>query len=114
LLRSTKVDELPQLLNVVLGQMSFVGPRPEVPGYVRLYTPEQRAVLRLRPGITSPVAYTYVSENYLLGAHADPEAHYVQDVMPDKIRIGLEYAEQATLWRDFVVILKTLLSIARR
>jgi lipopolysaccharide/colanic/teichoic acid biosynthesis glycosyltransferase len=113
-LRRCKVDELPQLLNVIRGEMSLVGPRPEVPEYVRLYTPEQREVLRLTPGVTSPVVFKHEGESELLGAHADPEALYVQDVMPDKIRMGLEYARQANLWRDFVVILKTLVLIAGR
>jgi len=107
-LRGTKIDELPQLLNVVLGQMSLVGPRPEVPEYVRLYTSEQRAVLNLMPGITDPASIKYARESELLGESADPETHYKQHVMPDKIRLNLEYAAHANVWTDFLLILKTL------
>jgi len=113
LLRSTKVDELPQLLNVVLGQMSLVGPRPEVPEYVRLYTTEQAVVLNLVPGITDPASVKYAQESELLGASEDPEAHYVQHVMPDKIRLNLEYAARANVGTDLGVVLKTLLRIVR-
>jgi len=114
LLRSTKIDELPQLLNVVLGQMSLVGPRPEVPEYVRLYTSEQRAVLNLMPGITDPASIKYARESELLGESEDPETHYVQHVMPDKIRLNLEYAARANVWTDFLLILKTLIKITGR
>jgi lipopolysaccharide/colanic/teichoic acid biosynthesis glycosyltransferase len=113
-LRRTKIDELPQLLNVVLGQMSLVGPRPEVPQYVRLYTTEQRAVLDLMPGITDPASVKYARESELLGEAEDPEAHYAQQVMPDKIRLNLEYAVRANVWTDFLLILKTLARITRR
>lgn len=113
-LRRTKIDELPQLLNVVLGHMSLVGPRPEVPEYVRLYTSEQRAVLNLVPGITDPASLKYARESELLGESEDPEAHYVQHVMPDKIRLNLEYAAHASVWTDFLLILKTLARITRR
>ena len=113
LLRGSKVDELPQLLNVIKGEMSLVGPRPEVPEYVRLYTPEQSAVLSLVPGITDPASIKYASESELLGASEDPEAHYVEHVMPNKIRLNLEYAARASVWTDFRVILATLARIAR-
>jgi lipopolysaccharide/colanic/teichoic acid biosynthesis glycosyltransferase len=114
LLRRSKIDELPQLLNVIRGEMSLVGPRPEVPEYVRLYTPEQRAVLNLVPGITDPASVKYAQESELLGAAESPEASYVQHVMPDKIRMNLEYAAHANRWTDFVLVLKTLGRIARR
>jgi lipopolysaccharide/colanic/teichoic acid biosynthesis glycosyltransferase len=113
LLRRTKLDELPQLFNVIAGEMSLVGPRPEVSRYVELYTPEQRAVLDLTPGITDPASIRYVDEARLLGAAADPHQLYVDDIMPAKIRLNLEYAAGATVMSDFRVILLTLARLAR-
>jgi len=113
-LRRAKLDELPQLLNVLRGEMSLVGPRPEVPKYVRLYTPAQRAVLNLQPGITDPASIKYALENDLLGASATPDSDYVNLIMPDKIGINLAYAARANLWTDFVTILRTLFRIAVR
>mgnify|MGYP001039078064 CR=1 FL=1 len=106
--RKYKLDELPQLLNVLTGEMSLVGPRPEVPDYVALYTPEQRAVLELRPGITDPASIQYKNENELLAQAPDPERAYVQEIAPEKIRLNLEYAAQATIGSDFAIILRTL------
>jgi lipopolysaccharide/colanic/teichoic acid biosynthesis glycosyltransferase len=114
ILRSTKVDELPQLLNVIRGEMSLVGPRPEVPEYVKLYTPEQRAVLDLVPGITDPASIKYALENDLLGESSQPESDYVNHIMPDKIRINLGYAAQADIWTDFRVVLATFSRIATK
>ena len=107
-LRRWKLDELPQLINVVLGEMGFVGPRPEVPRYVDLYSPEQRRVLELRPGITDLASIAYRNESELLQEQEDPEAFYIDQVMPDKIRINLDYASRASLWRNIKVILATL------
>jgi lipopolysaccharide/colanic/teichoic acid biosynthesis glycosyltransferase len=107
-LRRWKLDELPQLLNVLLGQMSFVGPRPEVPRYVALYTEEQRRVLELRPGITDIASIAYRNESELLEGQEDPEAYYIQRILPDKIRMNLDYAGRATIWRNIKVILATL------
>lgn len=107
-LRRTKVDELPQLLNVLAGEMSFVGPRPEVPRYVTLYTPEQRRVLDLVPGITDVASITYRDEEGLLAAADDPGRTYVEEIMPAKIALNLEYAGRATVGRDLLVILRTL------
>lgn len=109
-LRKTKADEFPQLLNVLRGDMSLVGPRPEVPKYVAMYTPEQREVLNLVPGITDPASLKYRNESELLASAPDPLAMYVTDVMPDKIRINLEYAKDATLWTDINLIVKTILA----
>jgi lipopolysaccharide/colanic/teichoic acid biosynthesis glycosyltransferase len=114
LLRRCKVDELPQLLNVIKGEMSLVGPRPEVPEYVRLYTPEQSAVLNLVPGMTDPASIKYALESVLLGASANPKASYVEQIMPDKIRMNFEYAAGANRWTDFLLVLKTLAKIAQR
>ena len=107
-LRSWKLDELPQLINVLVGEMGFVGPRPEVPRYVALYTEAQRQVLDLRPGITDLASITYRNESELLKTSADPEAFYIQHVLPDKIRINLDYAARATISRNLKVILATL------
>jgi lipopolysaccharide/colanic/teichoic acid biosynthesis glycosyltransferase len=107
-LRATKVDELPQLLNVWLGEMSLVGPRPEVQKYVNLYTEDQRRVLELRPGITDLASVKYRRESEVLAAADDPDRAYVEEIMPEKIQINLEYAAQASLWGDFRVILMTL------
>ena len=106
-LRRFKLDELPQLVNVLRGEMSLVGPRPEVPEYVARYTPEQRAVLELMPGITDPASIKYRNESELLAQSADPEASYVNRIMPDKIRMNLEYARRANALTDLGVILRT-------
>ncbi len=112
-LRRTKLDELPQLLNVLAGEMSLVGPRPEVERYVRLYTPEQRRVLEMPPGITDPASLRYVDESEVLGRADDPHRAYVEQIMPDKIRLNLEYAGRATLLSDFGVLLRTVARLAR-
>lgn len=113
-LRRFKLDELPQLLNVVAGEMGLVGPRPEVACYVDLYTSEQRQVLDLLPGITDPASVKYRNESELLGQTDDPEHLYVQEIMPEKIRLNLEYARRATLPSDVMVILSTFVKIADR
>ena len=113
-LRKYKLDELPQLINVVLGDMSLVGPRPEVPRYVALYDERQRRVLDVRPGITDPASIAYRNENALLAAAADPEATYVAEVMPAKLEINLAYLERRSLLRDVGVILQTLAAVVRR
>lgn len=107
-LRATKVDELPQLINVWLGDMSLVGPRPEVQKYVDLYTEDQRRVLELRPGITDLASVKYRRESELLAASKDPDRTYVEAIMPEKLRINLDYAAHASLPGDFRVILMTL------
>jgi len=111
LLRKFKLDELPQLINVLKCEMSLVGPRPEVEKYVNLYTNEQREVLNLYPGITDPASIEYVNESELLAQSTDPEKLYVEKIMPEKIRINLEYAGKASWWTDFLVIVKTLARI---
>ncbi|MGB9430432.1 MAG: sugar transferase [Gammaproteobacteria bacterium] len=108
MLRKYKLDELPQLLNVLIGHMSLVGPRPEVAKYVALYNAEQRKVLDLMPGITDPASIAYRDESRLLSKSPDPERLYMEIIMPEKIRINLEYAQHATLWSDMRVMLLTL------
>jgi len=110
-LRKAKLDELPQLFNVLRGEMSLVGPRPEVPRYVGFYSEEQRRVLELKPGITDPASILYRNENDLLDGVPDPEKVYVEQIMPDKIRLNLEYAARASFWSDLGVILRTLARI---
>ncbi len=112
-LRKSKLDELPQLLNVVRGEMSLVGPRPEVRRYVDLYTEEQRRVLDLVPGITDPASVKYRNESEMLAAEGDPEAAYIERIMPDKIRINLDYAARATVWSDLGVVLSTFARVLR-
>lgn len=107
-IRKHKLDELPQLINVLKGDMSFVGPRPEVRKYVELYTDEQLRVLNVRPGITDPASIQYSNENELLEKSENPEQYYIDTVMPDKLRINLEYLERRTLWSDFKVIIQTI------
>ena len=107
-IRKLKLDELPQLWNVLTGDMSLVGPRPEVPRYVSRYTPAQARVLELMPGITDRASIAYRNESELLASAHDPEQLYVAQIMPDKIRLNLEYAAQATVWTDFRTILVTL------
>jgi lipopolysaccharide/colanic/teichoic acid biosynthesis glycosyltransferase len=110
-LRKTKLDELPQLINVVLGEMSFVGPRPEVPKYVNLYNEAQKRVLELMPGITDPASMKYRNENELLATSDNPENTYIKEIMPEKISINLEYGLNANLITDFSVIIKTILGM---
>ena len=108
LLRKTKSDELPQLLNVLVGHMSLVGPRPEVPQYVQMYNPEQRQVLTVRPGLTDPASIVYRDEEKVLARYADAETAYVQIIMPAKLRLNMAYIEKATLATDLALIFKTL------
>lgn len=107
-LRKSKLDELPQLINVLRGDMSMVGPRPEVPKYVAKYTPDQRRVLELVPGITDPASVLYVNEASILGECDNPEEEYINRIMPEKIRVNLEYAGTAGLLSDIRVLLATV------
>jgi lipopolysaccharide/colanic/teichoic acid biosynthesis glycosyltransferase len=108
ILRLSKLDELPQLVNVLQGTMSLVGPRPEVPRYVALYDDAQREVLRLTPGITDPASLTYRNETVLLGRSSDPERTYTERLMPHKIEMNLAYARNATLRSDCGILLRTV------
>ena len=107
-LRNSKLDELPQLFNVFFGEMSFVGPRPEVEHYVAHYTLDQCRVLELVPGITDAASIRYRNESELLKKHDNPEQIYIEKIVPEKIRINLEYAKQASVLRDCGVILRTV------
>jgi lipopolysaccharide/colanic/teichoic acid biosynthesis glycosyltransferase len=111
-LRRTKLDELPQLLNVVKGEMSLVGPRPEDPAYVARYSPAERRVLSVLPGITSAASLAFRDEERLLQGR-DWEVYYLETVMPRKLAIELEYLARRNLWTDLGIILKTLLALWR-
>lgn len=108
-LRKTKLDELPQLINVLKGDMSLVGPRPEVPKYVKLYTDEQRKVFQVRPGITDYASIEYRDENELLGSVDNPEEFYINTIMKDKLQLNMKYIEKNNLIIDIGIILKTIL-----
>ena len=108
ILRKFKLDELPQLINVFAGDMSLVGPRPEVRHYVDFWTPEQMRVLDVRPGITDPASIKFRNENDLLDKAENPEEYYINVIMQEKIRLYLEYVENHNLWYDIRLIFQTI------
>jgi lipopolysaccharide/colanic/teichoic acid biosynthesis glycosyltransferase len=112
-LRKYKLDELPQLINVLIGDMSFVGPRPEVEKYVKLYNSEQQKVLSVKPGITDWASIRYVNESELLAQSCEPEKTYINEIMPAKLAINLEYVKQNNLLIDIKIILHTFKAILR-
>ena len=107
-LRKYKLDELPQLINVLRGEMSLVGPRPEVRKYVDLYNEEQKKVLNFRPGITDLASITYKKENELLARASDPEQTYIQEVMPAKLNLNLVFIQDPGIINYFKIIFKTI------
>jgi lipopolysaccharide/colanic/teichoic acid biosynthesis glycosyltransferase len=113
-LRKAKLDELPQLLNVLKGDMSFVGPRPEVPKYTELYSEEQQQILKLRPGITDPASIQYRNENEILVQCDDPEKMYIEEIMPAKIALNMKYMRKISLSYDIRLIIKTIILLIRR
>ena len=112
-LRKTKLDELAQLINVFTGEMSFVGPRPEVPKYVNMYTPYQRQVLLVQPGITDYASIAYRNENDLLEGAEDPEKMYIETIMPDKIELNMKYLHEISPIADIRLILSTIAAVIR-
>ena len=112
-IRKYKIDELPQLINVVKGDMSIVGPRPEVKKYTDLYTEEQRKILDIRPGITDYASMKYVDENEILGTSDNPERTDIEHIMPDKIKLNMIYISQNGIKEYFKIIFLTLTNIAR-
>ena len=112
-LRKYKIDELPQLWNVFIGDMSLVGPRPEVRKYVNLYTDEQRKVLSIRPGITDYASIKYIDENRLLEQSSNPDKTYVEEIMPAKIALNMRYIEHQTLREYFTILLLTFSKLFR-
>ena len=107
-IRKTKIDELPQLFNVLSGKMSFVGPRPEVPKYVAMYNAEQMRVLSVKPGITDLASIEFRNENDLLDGDEDPERKYIEEIMPAKLELNLKYIEKAGFFYDIGLIFKTV------
>ena len=113
-LRKTKIDELPQLINVLRGEMTFVGPRPEVPQYVELFRQDYEEILKIRPGITDLASIKYRDEAALLGQSKNPEEEYVTRVLPDKINLGKEYIRRSSVFFDLTLIFKTFLRLFDR
>lgn len=107
-LRKSKIDELPQLFNVLIGTMSLVGPRPEVKKYTIMYSAEQKKVFSIRPGITDYASIAYRNENKLLAKSNNPEKTYIETILPDKLKLNLKYIQEQSLWTDIKIIIKTI------
>ncbi|NOX48063.1 MAG: sugar transferase [Chlorobi bacterium] len=107
-LRKSKLDELPQLLNILKGEMSFVGPRPEVRKYVDLYNERQKQVLSVKPGLTDYASIEYVDENEILAKYPDPEKAYIEIIMPAKLQLNQKYIEEKNLLVDLKIIFRTI------
>jgi lipopolysaccharide/colanic/teichoic acid biosynthesis glycosyltransferase len=112
-IRKYKLDEFPQFINVLRGEMSIVGPRPEVREFVALYTDTQKKVLEVKPGITDYASIEYFNENELLAASDDPKKTYIEDIMPDKLKINQKYLANPTLSHDLKIIFKTILRVLK-
>ena len=112
-LRKWKLDEIPQLWNVLRGDMSLVGPRPELPQYVAKYTTEQRQVLKVRPGITDPASLRYRDEGVLLQKSSDPNQLYLQEILPDKLKLNLAYLRRVSFSYDIKLVVATIRSLLR-
>ena len=113
-LRKSKMDELPQMINILAGHMSFVGPRPEVPKYVAMYSDEQKKVLSVKPGLTDYASLEYINESDLLAQQSDPERFYIESVMPAKLNLNLKYIKEMGCLTDLKIIFRTLFKIGRR
>jgi len=107
-LRSHKLNELPQLINVLKGDMSFVGPRPEVPQYVEMFTDEEKAILEVRPGITDYASVRFHNEGEILAGSPDPDRTYEEEIRPEKLRLQLKYVRSNSIWVDFGILCKTM------
>ena len=112
-LRKYKLDEIPQLINVLIGDMSLVGPRPEVPKYVALYTDEQKEILKVRAGITDYASIEFSDENDLLASEEDPEKAYIEKIMPKKIELNKKYLSEVSILTDIKIILLTIKKILK-
>lgn len=112
-LRKYKIDEIPQLINIIKGDMSIVGPRPEVRKYVDMYNPRQMQVLNVRPGLTDLASIKYVNENEILGASDDPEKTYIEKIMPEKLELNLQYINNQSFIYDIKLICNTIAAIIK-
>jgi lipopolysaccharide/colanic/teichoic acid biosynthesis glycosyltransferase len=112
-IRKFKLDELPQLINVLKGEMSIVGPRPEVQMYVDMFTEEEKAILTVRPGITDWASIWNPDEGAILAGSADPEKTYMEKIRPEKIRLQLKYVKERSLWNDLKIIAQTIITIVK-
>jgi lipopolysaccharide/colanic/teichoic acid biosynthesis glycosyltransferase len=112
-LRKYKLDELPQLFNVLFGEMSFVGPRPEVKKYTDLYDENQKVVLSVKPGITDYASIKYRNENDLLAQSSDPEKLYIEEIMPEKLNLNLKYINDNNVFKDIKIIINTFYTIVK-
>lgn len=112
-LRKSKLDELPQLLNILKGDMSFVGPRPEVPRYVEMYNEDQLKVLQVRPGLTDYASLEYIHESELLAKSENPEKTYIEEIMPAKLKLNQKYIREKSFFTDLKIIGKTMLKIIK-
>ena len=112
-IRKFKLDELPQLINVLKGEMSIVGPRPEVQMYVDMFTGEEKAILSVRPGITDWASIWNPDEGAILAGSADPEKTYMEKIRPEKIRLQLKYVRERSFWNDLRIIAQTIITILR-
>ena len=113
LIRKCRLDEISQLLNVLGGSMSFVGPRPEVRRYVEAYSPEGMATLLVRPGVTAPSSIVFKDEDKILNSGDDPEQIYVEQILPEKTRLNLEYVARLSFWKDIKIMFQTLHAVAK-
>jgi lipopolysaccharide/colanic/teichoic acid biosynthesis glycosyltransferase len=113
-LRATKIDELPQLINVLAGDMSLVGPRPEVPKYVAMWDEDARAeILSVRPGISDPASIEYRRESELLARSVDQERHYVEEILPRKVELSRDYVQRQSMQEDLRILARTILAVVR-
>lgn len=112
-LRRYKLDELPQLINIIKGDMSVVGPRPEVLQYVLLYNEQQKKVLALRPGLTDLASLEFINENEILSNYSDSEKAYIEIILPQKLQLNLNYISHQSLWGDIVIIIRTIFKIVK-
>ena len=114
IIRKTKLDELPQLFNILLGDMSFIGPRPELPRRLKYYSEEDKGIFKVRSGISSPASIVFSDEEYLMNQVEDPEKFYIEQIMPYKIKLNLYYVKTRNFWNDIYLIIATFLKILNK
>ena len=114
IIRKTKLDELPQLFNILMGDMSFIGPRPELPRRLKYYSERDKGIFKVRSGISSPASIVFSDEEYLMNQVKDPEKFYIEQIMPYKINLNLYYVETRNFWNDIYLIIATFLKIINK